>query len=135
MIQVMGNSVVSKSRRHLSELSTTSFGQRGFQSALRDRSDAESGISSPSYNHSSSYSPTRDLLTAEPAVCNNPYSVTINITVGDVRSCEVAATVMSLALTSINMSLQYLPYCSNLVHNAFPVTSVAGAFVCACHTN
>jgi len=72
MKQVMGNSAVSKSRRHLDELSGTSFGhQRRFQSALRDRSDAdESGIStSPSCNHSSSYSPTRDLLTAEPAVC------------------------------------------------------------------
>ena len=65
----MGNSAVSKSRRHLGELSGTSFGQRR---SLRDRGDAdESGIStsSPSYNHSSSYSPTRDLLTAEPAVC------------------------------------------------------------------
>jgi len=69
--QVMGNSAVSKSRRHLGELSGTSFGQRRYQSALRDRGDAdESGIStSPSCNHSSSYSPTRDLLTAEPAVC------------------------------------------------------------------
>lgn len=67
----MGNSAVSKSRRHLGELSGTSFGQRRYQSALRDRGDAdESGIStSPSCNHSSSYSPTRDLLTAEPAVC------------------------------------------------------------------
>jgi len=69
--QVMGNSAVSKSRRHLDELSGTSLvSQRRFQSVLRDRSDAdESGIStSPSCNHSSSYSPTRDLLTAEPAV-------------------------------------------------------------------
>jgi len=70
MKQVMGNSAVSKSRRNLGELSGTSFGQRRYQSALRDRSDAESGISiSPSCNHSESYSPTRDLLTAEPAVC------------------------------------------------------------------
>jgi len=67
----MGNSAVSKSRRHLGELSGSSIGQRRYQSVLRDRGDAdESGIStSPSCNHSSSYSPTRDLLTAEPAVC------------------------------------------------------------------
>jgi len=72
MKQVMGNSAVSKSRRHLDELSGTSLvSQRRYQSVLRQRSDAEeSGIStSPSCNHSSSYSPTRDLLTAEPAVC------------------------------------------------------------------
>ena len=80
---VMGNSAVSKSsRRNLGELSGTSFGQRRYQSTLRDRSDAdESGIStSPSCNHSSSYSPTRDLLTAEPAV-RITYIITLSLKV------------------------------------------------------
>jgi len=100
----MGNSAVSKSRRHLDELQsgTSLVSQRRYQSVQRDRSDAEeSGIStSPSCNHSSSYSPTRDLLTAEPAVCITYVVIRFNLVSHVTCSCCFAIDLIFITVQS-----------------------------------